>query len=419
MGHKYRLYPTKAQEIALEMHCSHARYVWNLALEQANLYRKHRSQPPNAAQRQVQLAEARSCTWLGDGSSSVQQQALRDFDNAMKAWWSGARSRPRWRTKTSSSSFRVRDVRLTFTNAKWAEIFVPKLGKTRFRLSRPLPVEFGMATIKRDRNGWWHVSFTASQPSFERASTGQTVGVDMGVVHSVTLSTGEFLDMPALLSSGELQRRKRLQRKMARQVGGSKRRDATRMELARSHATEARRRLDWIEKATTILVHQFDFIAIEDLKVASMVKSASGTLIHHGVNVAQKKGLNTSIHNQSWGKFRKRLTDKAAASVASCTVSVVRANGTSQQCSSCGHTSRMNRKNQAAFECVSCGSKMNADVNAALNIHAAGLAVAGRGGQHGLPCEASTADSVSLESRGSQDQGLEALLSEREAQVVG
>ncbi len=67
----------------LVRHCGDARFVWNLALEQANCYRAGRPSP-GAAERSRQLAEARAGTWLGDGSSSVQQQALRDFDQAMR-----------------------------------------------------------------------------------------------------------------------------------------------------------------------------------------------------------------------------------------------------------------------------------------------------------------------------------------------
>ena len=94
MAHRYRLAPTPEQEIVLTRHCADARYVWNLALEQANLYRVERGPTPSAGLRQRQLAEARKATWLGEGSSTVQQQALRDFDQAMRNWWGGEPSAP-------------------------------------------------------------------------------------------------------------------------------------------------------------------------------------------------------------------------------------------------------------------------------------------------------------------------------------
>lgn len=103
MSCRYRLYPTSVQSEGLSGHCADARYVWNLALEQANHWRRGGGSTPNAAQRQRQLAEARGCSWLGDGSSSVQQQALRDFDQALRNWWGGSHRRPSASASTSAA----------------------------------------------------------------------------------------------------------------------------------------------------------------------------------------------------------------------------------------------------------------------------------------------------------------------------
>jgi putative transposase len=344
MAHKYRLQPSDMQLPVLGMHCAHARAVWNVALEQANLYRKHWGPTPNAAVRQRQLAEARKDSWLSEGSSSVQQQALRDFDQALKNWWAGTHGRPTWRSKERNNSFRVRDVNVRKINRRWAELSVPKLGMVRFRLSRPLPAEYGMATIS----------------------------------------------MPTLLTSGEAQRKVRLQRHLARQRKGSNRRARTKHAIARLSAREADRRNNWIEQTTTDLVRRFDRISIEDLQVKNMVRSASGTIEEPGTNVAQKRGLNRSIHRQAWAKWRTRLEQKAAAATEQCQVIAVNPCRTSQRCARCGHTEPNNRESQAVFVCRACGHRAHADVNASENINAAGHAVAGRGGRHGSPVEAST-----------------------------
>jgi putative transposase len=136
MNKRYRIYPEMVQVAMLERHCADARFVWNLALEQSNLYRRDSFGPtPNPVVRQNQLAEVRKDTWLGDGSSSVQQVALRDFDQAMRNWWSGTHQRPTWRVKGLNESSCVRDVRIKQLNRQWATIFVPKLGPVHFRLS--------------------------------------------------------------------------------------------------------------------------------------------------------------------------------------------------------------------------------------------------------------------------------------------
>ncbi|HEX4224278.1 MAG TPA: helix-turn-helix domain-containing protein [Pseudonocardiaceae bacterium] len=76
---RFRLYPTKEQELLLAEHCAQARFVWNLAVEQLG-YRHHRQRLPNHMAHSQQLTEARAAyEWLRAGSQTVQQQALRDF----------------------------------------------------------------------------------------------------------------------------------------------------------------------------------------------------------------------------------------------------------------------------------------------------------------------------------------------------
>ena len=202
----------------------------------------------------------------------------------------------------------------------------------------------------------------------------------MGVTHTAAMSDGQFLDMPELLSKGEQQRKRRLQRKLARQTKGSKRRNQTKLAIAKISTKEKDRRKDWIEKTTTELVRDYDLIAIEDLKIKNMTKSATGTVEKPGKNVAQKSGLNRVILSQGWGLFRKRLTDKATNATVPVEIITINPAYTSMRCSECGHTSAENRKNQAVFCCKACDYTDNADLNAAKNILAAGHAVSGRGG---------------------------------------
>jgi putative transposase len=382
-----RLYPSDAALGVLVRHCSDARFVWNLGLEQRNFWRRElSSRLPRlgAVEQSKELTEARQGTWLGEGSSTVQQQALRDLDRAFQNWWRnpGHFSRPTWRKAGIHEGFAIRDLSVRRINRRWGEVLVPKCGWVRFRVSHAwADICAGTsARVTLDRAGRWHVSFTAPQPALCREATGATVGLDLGVAATVTTSDGEHLRMPELLSPGEAQRKRRLQRRLARQEKGSARRARTKRAIARLSAREADRRKDWIEKTTTALVRNYDVIAVEDLKVANMVRSAKGTIAAPGTNVAQKRGLNRSISSQAWALFRRRLTDKAAAATSPVVVVAIPPAYTSLRCSECGHTAKENRESQAVFLCRSCGYSANADVNAAVNIRAAGLAVAGRGG---------------------------------------
>lgn len=387
MSIRERIYPDEAASPGFVRHCADARYVWNLGLEQRSFWRRGMSSVSVYDQKRS-LTEARKGTWLGEGSSVVQQQALFDLERAFKNWWQnpGHFSRPTWRKAGVHEGFAIRDLSVRRINRRWGEVLVPKCGWVRFRVTRQW-ADICAATSARvtlDRAGRWHVSFTAPPPAMERQPTGATVGLDMGVAATVTTSDGEHLKMPVLLTPGETQRKRRLQRKLARQERGSKRRARTKHQIARLSAREADRRKDWIEKTTTDLVRDYDVISIEDLKVKNMVHSARGTVASPGKNVAQKAGLNRSISSQAWGLFRRRLTDKATHATVPVTVVAVPPAYTSQRCSACGHTTQENRESQAVFRCRSCGHADNADVNAAINILAAGLAVAGRGGTPGV-----------------------------------
>ena len=94
---RYRLLPTPAQEAVLRDHCGHARYAWNLAVEQHLHWHPGRSSAPGYPEQCRQLTEARAeHPWLAAGSQTVQQQALRDFAQAMAAFFAGTtRPRPR------------------------------------------------------------------------------------------------------------------------------------------------------------------------------------------------------------------------------------------------------------------------------------------------------------------------------------
>jgi putative transposase len=341
-----------------------------------------------------ELAEIRkSFTWLEEGSSVVQQAALRDLNQAFQNWWNNPLhfSRPTWRKAGQNEGFYIRDLKVRKLSRKWGEVLVPKAGWVRFRLTR-IWVEIeasSSARITLDRSGKWHASFTQPQPELQREPTGAVVGLDMGISSSVTTSDGLHLRMPKLLSRGESQRKKRLQRKLSRQKKSSNRRDRAKLQIAKLSAKEADRRRDWIEKTTTNLVRDYDLIVIEDLKIKNMVRSASGTKENPGKNVSQKRGLNRSIHSQAWSIFRKRLEDKAANTSSPVRVVAIDPKFTSQTCSQCEHTARENRKSQAIFSCIACGYTTNADINAARNILAAGLAVTGRGGTpHAKPIQA-------------------------------
>ena len=225
MAYRYRLYPDGGREAMLERHCADARAVWNAALEQHNHWRQGAAPSPGYAERNRQLADARQeLGWLAAGSSSVQQQALRDFRQALANWRAGTHRRPTWRKRGVHEGFCVRDVTVRRLNRRWAQITVPKAGPVRFRLSRPLPAgPLGMARVTLDRKGRWHVSFPGPQPQVAREPTGAVVGIDRGVAATLATSDRRMVRAP-VMRARERRRLRRLQQRLARQRKGSARR---------------------------------------------------------------------------------------------------------------------------------------------------------------------------------------------------
>jgi transposase len=357
-------------------HCGHARFAWNLALEQWSMWRPgRRSQPPRFVEQARQLTGAREDNgWLRAGSQTVQQQALRDFDQAVTGFFAGTHRRPTWRKAGRHEGFRIvgcQASRVERLSRKWGQVLVPKVGWIKFRLSRQLP-EAKSYRVTRDSAGRWHLAFAVAPEPIPPPGTGEIVGVDRGVVVSAALSTGEFLSCPGL-TPGEKTRLLRLQRGFARAQRGSNRRVRIRTAIAKLKARETDRRKDWVEQTSTALARRFDVIRVEDLKIRNMTRSAKGTTAVPGRNVRQKAGLNRGILASGWGRLVQRLKDKAAGRVEK-----VPAANTSRTCSRCGTTDKEARESQAVFLCRSCGYTANADVNAAINI-AAGRAVTARG----------------------------------------
>jgi len=378
---RYRLLPTPTQQAVLLDYCAHARYVWNLAVEQHSHWHPGRTSAPGYLEQCRQLTQARAeHPWLAAGSATVQQQALRDFAQAMAAFFDprNPTRRPSWRKAGRDEGFRVTgrrgqqwDVRRVSRHI--GQVWVPKVGWVRFRWSRAVPLGVKSYRVTYDRAGRWHVAFAAVPAPIPTPGTGEVVGIDRGVTVSAALSTGELLHAPGL-TGREQWRMRRLERKLAKAKRGSNRRVRVKHAISRLRTREIDRRKDWAEKASTNIVRRFDVVRVEDLGIQNMTRSAGGTLEHPGSNVRAKTGLNREILRSGWGLLVRRLEEKAPGRVEKINPAF-----TSQRCSVCGQVDPKSRESQAVFRCTACGYASHADVNAARNI-AAGHAVTARGG---------------------------------------
>jgi putative transposase len=393
---RFRLYPTPVQAQQMLLHCAHARYVWNLAVEQHAHWRPGRRSAPGFAEQCRQLTEARrENEWLAAGNADVQQQALKDFATAKNARFALGFGEPTWRRKRVHEGFRVigtgrvpefepdgspklnakskqvmgRSVVVQRLNRRWAQVKVPGCGWVRLRLTRaelPAAKTFRVTL----RNGQWHIAFAVVPEPIEAPAAGEIIGIDRGVTITAALSDGRKLNCPQLTVRERAQVRKH-QRRAARAPKGSEVRAAEHAKVARLKAREANRRKDWCEKTSTMLARSCGLVRFEKLNIKNMTRSAKGTVEQPGKNVRQKAGLNRVILAQGWGLLRRRTEQKAPGRVED-----VPAPFTSLRCSACGWIEKKSRKSQADFVCVSCGFTCNADENASINVAA---------GQGGIP----------------------------------
>lgn len=393
-----RLYPTPEQATAMAQFAGVTRLVYNLALEQrSQWHRQYRAATGASISFASQCRELKDLRkeveWIEAAPRCALDQALRDLDAAFARFFADKGGYPTPRRKGYNDSFRIPGKEIWSPikfgpNPRFADIHIPKVGRCRFRLSRPLPPGFKLlqVTVALDALGW-HVCLSLRLDAPAHLGLADGIGIDRGVANTLAFSDGTFASQPIEALRVLARRAKGHQKRMSRQQKGSARRAATRRLLAKARAKAARIRKHWNHEQTTRLASGYGVVVIESLRTANMTRSAKGTVEQPGVNVRQKAGLNRSILEQGWHHFETMLAYKLdAAGGRLVKVSPV---NTSRTCFACGSVSEKHRKSQAVFQCDDCSHTAHADTNAALNILRAGEQPAWRGAVGSL-CEAQT-----------------------------
>jgi putative transposase len=381
---RYRLYPTSEQAERLAGWGHTCRVVWNLALAQRQFAWTQRGAVLRAVDQCRFLTNGRAeLPWLAELPAQSAQQVLRHLDRAYDNWWNPEHpaSAPRFKKRDGnlSTSFPGQALQLRRLNRTWAQLWLPKLGWVRFRLSRPLGGAVGNATVLRDALGW-HVCFGMAADAGPAAPNGLPgCGVDFGVACSAYVSDEPNPRiMPPTLTEGERRRLLGLERRKARQLRWAKRHNQGRYsnrlrctiaQIARLRARQARRRADFTHKLTTDLAKRHGWVGIEDLRVRAMTASAKGTVQKPGSKVKAKAALNRVVLDNTPGERRRQLAYKASRFGSE--LRLVPAAGTSQTCSACGIRDPASRPGCGrVFACTACGHHAHADANAARNIEA-------------------------------------------------
>ena len=378
---KYRAYPTKEQEVYLPRISGCVRLVFNLGLEQRQMF----GRPGRSIRYEGQRAELKAlkadADFLRDVPHHCLQEGLVDLQTAFDRFFKGTSGYPQPRLKGQDDGFRFPDPKqfyiATTDNSKFVMLHLPKMGKSngdygalRLRLHRPLEGKIRSVTLNHEA-GVWHASFLCEVEIADPiAPLGEPIGLDRGVAVPIMVSDGSTPLVPLPTERQKVRERRLRQSVSGCKRGSNNRRKAVRA-LARHKAKEARRRRDALHKATTHLAKNHGLIVIEDLRVKNMTASAAGTVDDPGVNVAQKSGLNRVILSVGWGTMVVMLGYKCIWYGSE--LLRVPPMGTSQECSECGRIDAASRVSRDVFRCTACGHTEHADLNAAKTIRTRGL----------------------------------------------
>ncbi|MEV0199936.1 transposase [Nonomuraea sp. NPDC050691] len=381
---KFLLRPTSKQAAALTQCLENHRELYNAALEHRRTAYGKAGVTVRYGDQSAELKEIRTADPHGQGrwSAGSQQQTLRRLDRAFAAFFRRAKAGhkagyPRFKGRGRFDTVQWPALK---NGAAWdsrrrdpgPRVYLLGIGHVRVHQHRRVSGTVKTISVKREGACWFLVLSCDDVPAGPLPTTGAVAGIDMGVVSLATTSDGDHIDNQRHLAS-TADRLANAQRNLARTKRGSKRRGKAVARVAALHAKVRRQRLDSAHKAALALVRAYDLIAHEDLRITNMTRSASGTVEAPGRNVEQKSGLNRSILDAGWGVFLTILAYQAEG--AGRELIAVAPHNTSRTCARCGCCTKENRVTQAEFRCQGCGHAAHADVNAAINILRAGLAL--------------------------------------------
>jgi putative transposase len=353
-AYHFRLYPTREQRIQLGRQFGCVRWVYNHFLarreEQYDATGKGLSYE-DSTQELAALKQEEELAWLREVHSQTLQQGLKDLDSAYRHFFEKRNRCPRFKRKQDRQSCRYPQGVKLEGEGRQARVYLPKMGWVACVAHRAVVGKLKQATVSKTPAGRYFVSLQVEQQHEAPEPTGGIVGIDLGLKHFATLSTGEKIAAPKHLRKAE-KRLRRLQRRLSRRQTGSNSREKARRALARQHEKVANQRHDFLHKVSRRLVDENQVLGLEDLNVQGMQCN------HH---------LAKSIADAGWGEFQRQLRYKGEWY--GCHIHIVdRFFPSSKRCHRCGRQHRTLTLRDRIWTCERCGMTHDRDVNAALNL---------------------------------------------------
>lgn len=353
--YQYRFYPTDQQQQRLAQLFGCCRVVWNEALA---ICKQSEKLPSNNDLQKWVITQAKKTPereWLSTVSNIPLQQSVIDLGVAYKNFFESQTEKrqgakmglPRFKKKNAKQSARFR---IGGFSIKGTEVYLAKIGNVKPIWSRTLPSEPSSVTVIKDCANRYFLSFVVEIVAVTMPAMNASIGIDLGLKTFAVLSNGEKVQSPDYSSLDKRIRRK--QRKLAKQVKGSKRREITRRQIAKLHNQIADTRKDFLHKLSTRVVNENQVIALEDLNVSGMVKN---------------RKLARAISLQGWREFRGLCAGKSQKMSRQLIV-INRWEPTSQTCSCCGYRWGKIDLSIRSVLCMNCGAEHDRDENASKNI---------------------------------------------------
>lgn len=374
----YRLYPTAGQGRALDELVEIQRHLYNAALEERRGAWRWERRAVTRYDQYNELTGAEAwCPELARFGRRVAQGTLDRLDEAFGHFLrrAGAGERagfPRFKSRSRWDSVQWSNAggswKLTPTGkGTYGRLYIQGVGHVSIKLHRRFDSARPVKLVVRRRLRCWEATVAYRDLHIEPLpATGRAAGVDVGITVLAAVADDhgavELIANPAPLTRA-LRHLEQAQQALAACQSGSNRRRRARRRVTRLHEQVRQHRRQHAHQLSARLVADYDLIAIEDLRIPNMTRSARGTLEAPGRGVAAKSGLNRSIHDAGWGQLVNLLTYKAEG--AGRQLVRVPAPHTSQTCAACGSTDPASRPDRDHFSCTTCGRTAHPDVNAA------------------------------------------------------
>lgn len=368
-AYKFRLNPTKDQEDILINWCGMSRWIWNWAVETNQKQYAIDGKFVFRFQLNSRLPGLKKqYLWLLDIPAQALQNRIIDFEHALKKCFKHSTNRggfPKFKSKRdeTSNTFRIcktgEDIKPRVKRIK-----IPKLGWVNWIRHRPISGTLKNITIKQENGFWWCICM-CEVPDAEivkDADVSDVVGIDLGLKEFAITCDGEVFDTPKFYRKKQ-KKLARAQRAHSRKKKGSKNREKAIKRLNRIHYKIKCQRHDFTHKISTQITKEYLFVAMEDLNIAGMKKNRS---------------LAKAISDQGWAMFVNQVEYKTKRNGGSL-VKIDRFAPSSKTCSTCDHVQPM-PLSVRTYECSACGSSIDRDINAAINIKRWGIDEINRAG---------------------------------------